>query len=936
MITPELQTASVDDGNGTGTGTGTTATSSANPLELIVDALARGTPLTQLLASSSDIRATLRLFDLSYIDTLASLLHTEKRKHQTEAAHDEWQGAMHAADPNGIHILDSLSAHLCSPQGNALLADCLDGTDNGQISERIVQCLLQRIRESSDVDRGLRELFTAARIPSGPWLRELLDALANGILDSTAAKEGCTQLLCLLAQVLEEYGADAMRLVASLENLRRMARHIIKLLSEPRPTVAASALHALTRLLLLEPSALSGRPSPLTILSDSLRGKLFDETHFGRTMLLASDLCQNCTGEDPLELLVLDSIAGMVSCIALYISRSPADSTTPLQLTEMAPAIRHLVILARENRQYLHPLLKIVNCVLATQHQNQPLIDLLFQSSQSASADDDVGSVVAEVFDMVVSGLEDAPYTMPSFSGERGWPRVSSDECGGGWLVNANRKQRTQVVDFLANALRLTAITHDSETCVPDELMQAIASAVVDTKITADDRRRSPEVFIGTYFWAVRPVLEIAVELVRKSDAFASCWRSWFEGAQGTRAWAVNVCALVAANPGELLGDAMSRDMATVGDSKSTGSDDAHSEQKTRLADPRLAAAVATPAESVRSSMSSGTVSPHPQPSDRTYGASPVIGIDAMRAASSTTPASLTLQIPSNSATPIPAGNQGVARSNLHTVVLRQWARVCETEMAFKLASASATTQSDKSIVNRVSGILASARRQLDAYGRSVHPLLVSMSAVDMQRQIHAKAVQELSASYAASIADERENREDAEQEISELRKELDRTVSQLDNVTSSLQQASVYAESLKAEAMQLAELKSELLAQCQTHERDAQEWKQECIGTRAQLEAAEAKIGEMDRKLRADAEAYQKQVGEMTSAQSVLRETAAGLERALGDAVARLRVLEMQSLAERATSDELRGKNAAMAAHLAEYLKIAESMHSLSRVQHS
>ncbi|KAJ1719365.1 hypothetical protein LPJ53_005864, partial [Coemansia erecta] len=932
-------TASVDDGDSSRS-TSTRTGSAANPLELIVSALARRTPLTQLLASSSDIRATLRLFDLSYIDILASLEHTEKRKHQQQhgESHDEWEGAMHAADSNGIHILDSLSAHLCSPQGNALLADCLDGSDNAQISERIVQCLLQRIRDSKDVDRGLRELFTAARIPNGPWLRELLDALANGILDSTAANEGCTQLLCLLAQVLEEYGADALRLVASLETLRRLARHIIKLLSEPQPTVAASALHALTRLLLLAPSASSGRPSPLTILSDSLRGKLFDEAHFGRTMLLASDLCQNCTGEDPSELLVLDSIAGMVSCIALHTGQNAANSATPLQLTEMAPAIRHLVILARENRQYLHPLLKIVNCVLTTQDQNKPLVDLLFQSSQLVSVvtDDDVGSVVAEMFDMVISGLEDAPYTMPSFSGERGWPRVSSDECGGGWLVNANRKQRTQVVDFLANALRLSATTHDSEACMSDELMQAIASAVVDTNITANDQQKSPEVFVSTYFWAVRPVLEIAVELVRKSEVFASCWQSWFDGAQETRAWAVDVCATAATNPGELLGDAMSRDMVTVGDDRSVGSDDPYIEQKNRLADPRIAAAVATPAESVRSSLSSGTVSPHPQPSSRMLNASPVIGIDMMRAASSTTPASLTLQIPSNSTTVIPTANQVVARSNLHTVVLRQWARVCETEMAFKLVSASATAESDENIVKRVFVILASARRQLDAYGHSVHPLLVSMSAVDMQRQLHAKAVQELSASYAASIADERENREDAEQEISEMRKELDKTVSQLEHVTMSLQQASVYADSLKAEAMQLADLKSELLAQCQTHERDVQEWKQECIGTRAQLEAAEAQIEEMDRKLRADTEAYQKQVSEVTSAQGVLRETAAGLERALGDAVARLRVLEMQSLAERATSDELRGKNAAMAAHLTEYLKIAESMHSLSRLQHN
>ncbi|KAJ2246834.1 hypothetical protein GGH97_002332, partial [Coemansia sp. RSA 475] len=68
---------------------------------------------------------------------------------------------------------------------------------------------------------------------------------------------------------------------------------------------------------------------------------------------------------------------------------------------------------------------------------------------------------------------------------------------------------------------------------------------------------------------------------------------------------------------------------------------------------------------------------------------------------------------------------------------------------------------------------------------------------------------------------------------------------------------------------------------------------------------------------------------------QQTMTDNVRKLELALGEAVARLRQLESQNAAERAVADELRAQQAMMAAKLAEYSKLSETLFSLSRLPH-
>ncbi|KAJ1823049.1 hypothetical protein LPJ56_003032, partial [Coemansia sp. RSA 2599] len=80
------------------------------------------------------------------------------------------------------------------------------------------------------------------------------------------------------------------------------------------------------------------------------------------------------------------------------------------------------------------------------------------------------------------------------------------------------------------------------------------------------------------------------------------------------------------------------------------------------------------------------------------------------------------------------------------------------------------------------------------------------------------------------------------------------------------------------------------------------------------------------------DMRAFQKYREEAGRTECSLRSSVGMLENALAEAVARLRVLEIQNLAERNATEELRARNVSMSSHLAEYSKIAESLYSLAQ----
>ncbi|KAJ2319070.1 hypothetical protein GGI00_006481, partial [Coemansia sp. RSA 2681] len=321
-------------------------------------------------------------------------------------------------------------------------------------SEVVAQALLTRVRDEVPVVSAHARLLRAVHSNSAsncsyqPLLCTVVDAIVAASVSTASSATRLAQLLCVAAQVIEHDQRSALAVLASLESLRGFARHVIKLLSVPEPIIAAPALHLLTLILLHPPisdtaaAVVAGQlqqqqqqeqVSPLTILADGLRGKLFDAAHIGRTLVLAADLCHNCqqaaaargsnngSSVDD-DVVVLDAIAGMVAAIA----QCEQSDNSALQAvraaffasTELVPAIVHVVAMAKLDRRYLHSVLRMATAILSRpEDATTPLVCALTGESQgsssSSSSSDNLPSVIGELLELVLSGIEDIDDAMP-------------------------------------------------------------------------------------------------------------------------------------------------------------------------------------------------------------------------------------------------------------------------------------------------------------------------------------------------------------------------------------------------------------------------------------------------------------------------------------------------------------------------------------------
>ncbi|KAJ2602695.1 hypothetical protein H4R99_001146 [Coemansia sp. RSA 1722] len=862
-----------------------------DPLHLIVQCLVSDTPLTAAFGSSSDVRATLRLFDPTYINTLSAV---HSRRHQIKHKQTE---------PNYIHrtsVLEKLLSEQPSPQKHALLADCLDHIDDSEIIAKVNEMVLERlfvtIEAGQEVDKGLCLLFAAAKVPLGPWLGHLVEVICDAILELDAGGR-CAQLLCLLALTVEHY-EETLDLMASLHSLRQLARHIIKLLSESHPVVAASALHLLTRLLLPPLSYTLVANSPLAMLSSSLRGKLFDQSHIGRTMQLAADLCRNCTGQDPSELLVLDAVAGTVSCVAAH---GGDEYLALFQLLDLAPAIHQLVTLARENRRYLHPLLRILNSLLAMPtNVDLPLIRALTRDS---GGEDSTGSAAAEVFDIVLSGVEDALNTMPVFGTGRIWPPVCSSESAGGWLVSCNKEQRTQLTVFLANALDLVcSYEHgygSSDVVCCEELVDAIGRVVEFGVANAKREQGDAAGFLGSYYWAVRPVLEIAGELVERSEMFTRRWSAWIEGSELVNMWVAGICASVVNEPHMLLAEAMRRDLVAATLNQGTNTD--------LSSDGLGSAGLQTNTPLSRASLESDApktatvVSAHK---------------DQMDASDS----------PNHAPMDADTRRQLLICDKVQVVAQGQWARVIEVHMAVILMLTVSSSKKDARIP-QLQVTLKHASQDLRALSASsLRHLFICVSELHGQYQRHEETIAMLESQNRKQVTEHMVYQQTTAAQLSTLRNQLESFSGLADQLTN-VQQA----------AKQQQQIYEALVDEYARNERDLEEWKRECMETRQVLDQTRREVDGLRETSERDANAFLKYREESNRTECALRSTVSQLEQALGEAVARLRVMEIQAMAERNVSEEMRAKNISMASRLAEYSKIAESLYGLaSNSKHS
>ncbi|KAI8324386.1 hypothetical protein GQ54DRAFT_296224 [Martensiomyces pterosporus] len=1026
--------------------------------------------LCSLYASSSDIRGCLRLIHPSYLGLLSavSLLDTQSAQlpAQHGAAGDSASYALRDSKDNAHAHASSASSHvifthphtgaptvqlhsgaflvqLLSSQTTAgsavMLSDILHGSreegwaspaDICSMESGTLQTLLSLTQQGSGQVDSHAELLSAIRSLSryseqgkvASLVRAIVDAIMDGSTDNVP------QLLSLLAQLLEQYEADSLDTLSSLESLRRFTRHIIKLLSKPSPGITAPALHILTRLLLHPRGAGGGsKPTPLSVLADGLRGKLFDDAHIGRTLVLVSDLCLNCQAADPHssgdaalvsdDLRVLNAIAGVVNAV---VTSDDGVSKRFSQSTEMAAAVDHVVSMAKLDRRYVVPLLRTVNPILAhAAYRGSPLVLALTsahegnhsnasnETQQGTAAAADATSIVAEIFDIVLSGIEDAAYTVPQFAANAGskqqqssedaavdrpessaWPRVSSDESGCGWFVNCSDGVRQHVVEFLVAALSLPETPESAYWA--DDLMQVVSQAldpIVSTAgaegagdkgegrdpfhIVRDPGSGSAEASIASfaqpakvqsiyaryryttasYYWVAKPVIHTAAGLASKCEVFRRQWDKWLD--QGALLsvgkWASDVCQRTIENPQDLLAHAMYRDIYDIFAEQQILPSAVNEKQQQQQQQKHVAPSVATPSESEHSS---NPQSPRESPPVHRQ----VIAIDEMRVAAAANAADGRV---TNGAEGlgISASSHDLGRSDASTVgllqiaLLRQWARSCEAELAATLvASASTASDTQMSQLSSIRQLVRQARALVSPEpstrtrpdSASLHLLLGGIRTPAALQRKHAMELLSTRTMFQQRLQQEREDLLDAEEEIGDLRTELQHLQSEHARQAAELQQKQSNIDRLLAEHGSLESTHTDLQTKCQRALEDAREWKEECMKTRDHLEESESLGRETRQQLLQMAEKQQEMQDAFGVRQGKWEERHAGmgedirrLEAALGEAVARVRELEAQAESERRANEELRAQKAAMASRLGEYSKIADSLHTLSRMPH-
>ncbi|KAJ2054217.1 hypothetical protein H4S04_000152 [Coemansia sp. S16] len=951
--------------------------------------------LYQLYASSADIRACLRLVDPAYMDALsAAHLASEAVKKGGGDIVMDIVGA-------GTRMTRLLLAHaLNSDSGNSsdtaatMLADIIDNSAVNcpqiPVASDIAQALLMRVRSGRPVRAHARLLRVAGSGGNQQLLCAVVDAIVAAPLGNSATDGSrLSQLLCVAAQLIEQDRRGALAVLAGLESLRGFARHVIKLLSVPAPIVAAPALHLLTLILLHPPAKVTaGQPqvSPLTILADGLCGKLFDATHIGRTLVLAADLCLNCqqagnghgTVDD--DLVVLDAVAGMVTAIAhCEQSSNPALQAIRaafFESTEIVPAIVHVVAMAKLDRRYLHSLLRMATAIVARpEDASTPLVRALTGESQGTLGL--LPSVISELFELVLSGIEDIDdamprfgYSLPGSSEEPRLPRVSSDESGCCWLANCPATSRHDVARFLCAALNCPpplGAGDEAERWGP--LLIEAVSVALGPLFTRPSPPLEPTSLLGRYYWVDKPVLGLALYLAAGSLEFRALWQKYLAATN----WPTTVCQ--EATSGNML-SLMYQEIADVFTMPSPSSASAaflddklyhqagHTQESAKSVamqnDLVAAASVATPSNS--SYTSSGAASPYQADGDND-----VIAITDMRVAAAAASGPLGQEGMGISTPALQAGEENgssvSASGQVYAVVLRQWLRTCEAEAALELAKS--TDNSTDPIRLKLLGIIRQARLLVapatvaNITGNGANPLDTSeppsfsaitsliygvSTAASLHRQ-HSLYVTALKAAVTQSVQQSHDRLlASTDTELMYLNGELNRAQARAEQLSADLGQTRKLADRWSADHNDLRQQHNELQAKHRKIETEADEWKQECVRARDHLELSERIARDAHQNLVVQHEAEKQRCvekaieahqGAWDRHHSAMSDNVAALERALAEAVPRLRVLETQAETERLANAELRVQNAAMTAKLADLAHAATALHGIAQRPH-
>ncbi|KAI9506399.1 hypothetical protein BX070DRAFT_219871 [Coemansia spiralis] len=853
--------------------------------------------LHALYKESPDIRATLRLVDPCFVDLLQRTAHSFPSTPLTQRL-----GA-------GTRLAPLLSSRALSCNVAAeMLADLVNSDCTMQIP---VASVIDNIL--SGEHRGGFKLLCALAPSSGTgWVAEVVRRVASEIITAPELAQ-----LRLLNFAMVRFRSEAMATLATLDELRRLTRCIIKLLSSPQPLVAAAALHSLTLIVL------NTEWPALTALARSLSGKLFDSMHLERTLLLVADLCLNCQAADltvtktsdadhqiSIDIDVLENTAGVISALAQC--RETVNQF--VQSTAMVPAISHLLSMARLDHRYLAPLLSITASItgLADEHMETPLLQQLFDTN-----DDCI--IVEDVFEFAMLCVEDAVDLLAD-SGLR-----PSNESGSGWFVNSSREMRRSVARSLCVLLgTLTSVreTHRGVLATFDDAMAVVR--LLDTVrpyyyLLSSSGNSVAELVesINGYYCVIRPLLELMVQLADASVPRAS-WEAAFEKQPEIRAlfgWAANICEhyskdTVDSMQGSVLGKRLREDILQTF-APPTQSDADQLANNERVVDAITPSSAATPEG----------CSPNPQSSSKKTPAAVhnTIGIDDLREASKqVTGAGLGI---SDLDTNAPESNRLA-----QVVVLGHWARLCSMEAAALLTELWAKAR----------GLPADPKKPKIHHEANVSSLFDLVSTVT---QLHSQ-YKEHNAVVARLLEQKQTELVDAEDEISDTTGELQAAKTECAELTRNIAEHQDANTALSGENKRLRTTLDAALEQCSCAKKDAGEWKEECQVTRELLEKSELANGELrdsvDRlakRLEMAERELESNVGMWETKSAEMARSNRELEAALGNAVARLRELEARAELERSVGEELRRQNNAMTVRLNEFSKISETLHNLSRI---
>ncbi|KAJ2355537.1 hypothetical protein GGF43_002629, partial [Coemansia sp. RSA 2618] len=433
---------------------------------------------------------------------------------------------------------------------------------------------------------------------------------------------------------------------------------------------------------------------------------------------------------------------------------------------------------------------------------------------------------------------------------------------------------------------------------------------------------------MGSYYWAIKPILSFVADLIASSSSVATYWREELcgKGMADILQWSESVCQHAANDSGTMLGRALNEEIGDALTSFNRGVAD-DSQHISSSVQP----SVVTPSESASSTSSS--VSPRLD--------CDIIAIDELRAANSNKGLGISS---SNQAT---LSSETDAAALVQAAVIRHWARTCEIELAAAIlgchyaAADNADGTKQLLVLNelvrqaRVTLVPQSAHHQTSLFLDSIR------LAVTVQRRFRQQNMaQQTTLLHRAKQLEN--NLVSMEESNARMQEELLQQKTHISQQQAQCAQQQGAIQTLESAKCELEGSIATLEEQKRQMEADSAEWKEECIRTRDHLEQSEAshqavckQLAQVSDERQQSEDAFNAKQVSWETTQQTMTENVRKLEIALGEAVARLRELESQNAAERAVADGLRSQQAVMGAKLAEYSKLSETLFNLSRFQH-